>query len=84
MLAVLVEYRRRFLRLATSGPRRLCGCAGCAGCSDDSARRRVRVLFHAAIKARLFFAATIAVALGVGGAAMIARSAGCRRTTKAA
>ena len=74
MLAVLVEYRRRFLRLADFGS--AAGFAGLRGLCWLFLTTLPAVvfgfLFHAAIKARLFSPATIAVALGVGGAAMIA------------
>ena len=74
MLAVLVEYRRRFLRLADFGS--AAGFAGFRGLCWLFLTTLPAVvfgfLFHDAIKARLFSPATIAVALGVGGAAMIA------------
>ena len=74
MLAVLVEYRRRFLRLADF--RSAGGFAGFGGLFWLFLTTLPAVvfgfLFHDAIKAKLFSPATIAVALGVGGAAMIA------------
>ena len=74
MLAVLVEYRRRFLRLADFRP--AAGFAGFRGLFWLFLTTLPAVvfgfLFHDAIKARLFGPATIAIALGVGGVAMIA------------
>ncbi len=74
MLAVLVEYRRRFLRLADLRVRE--GFSGCRGLFwlflTTLPAVVFGVLFHDAIKAKLFSPATIAVALGAGGAAMIA------------
>ena len=74
MLAVLVEYRRRFLRLADF--RMPAGFAGFRGLFWLFLTTLPAVvfgfLFHDAIKAKLFSPATIAVALGVGGVAMIA------------
>ncbi len=74
MLAVLVEYRRRFLRLADFRTRK--GFSGCRGLFwlflTTLPAGVLGLLFHDAIKEKLFSPATIAIALGVGGAAMIA------------
>ncbi|NCD21549.1 MAG: undecaprenyl-diphosphate phosphatase [Spartobacteria bacterium] len=74
MLAVLVEYRRRFRRLADFRP--AAGFAGFRGLwwlfLTTLPAMVFGLLFHDAIKAKLFSPATIAVALGVGGVAMIA------------
>ena len=74
MLAVLVEYGRRFLRLADF--RTHAGFSGLRGlfwlALTTLPAVVLGVLFHDAIKAKLFSPATIAVALGAGGAAMIA------------
>ena len=74
MLAVLVEYRRRFARLAdfrTHG-----GFSGLRGLFwlflTTLPAMVFGLLFHDAIKAKLFAPETIAIALGAGGVAMIA------------
>ena len=74
MLAVLVEYRRRFLRLADfRAPAGFAGFRGLFWLFLTTLPAMVfGFLFHDAIKAKLFSPATIAVALGVGGVAMIA------------
>lgn len=74
MLAVLVEYRRRFRRLADfHSPAGFAGFRGLFWLFLTTLPAMVfGFLFHDAIKARLFGPATIAVALGVGGVAMIA------------
>ena len=73
MLAVLVEYGRRFLRLADF--RNSAGFAGVRGLFWLFLTTLPAVvgglLFHDFIKAKLFSPATIAVALGAGGALMI-------------
>ena len=74
MLAVLVEYRRRFLRLADFRAR--AGFAGGRGLLwlflTTLPALVLGALFHDAIKAKLFTPAVIALALGVGGGIMIA------------
>ena len=74
MLAVLVEYGRRFLRLADFRSR--AGFAGFRGLGwlflTTLPAVVLGVLFHDAIKEKLFSPATIAVALGAGGVLMIA------------
>ena len=74
MLAVLVEYRRRFGRLADiRNPEGFSGLRGLFWLFLTTLPAMVfGFLFHDAIKARLFTPATIAWALGAGGAAMIA------------
>jgi undecaprenyl-diphosphatase len=73
MLAVLVEYGRRFARLADF--RRTAGFAGLRGLAWLALTTLPAVaggvLFHDAIKARLFAPGPIAIALGVGGVLMI-------------
>ncbi|MGD9782181.1 MAG: undecaprenyl-diphosphate phosphatase [Kiritimatiellia bacterium] len=74
MLAVLVEYRRRFWRLADF--RNSVGFSGFRGWFwlflTTLPAMVFGLLFHDAIKARLFTPGTIAMTLGAGGAAMIA------------
>jgi len=73
MLAVLVEYRHRFMRLADfhSPP----GFAGVRGLSWLALTTLPAIvfglLFHDAIKEKLFNPGVIAIALGVGGVVMI-------------
>ncbi len=73
MLAVLVEYARRFLRLADFRSR--AGFSGFQGLFwlflTTLPAMVFGLLFHDAIKAKLFAPPTIAIALGVGGVAMI-------------
>ena len=73
MLAVLVEYGRRFLRLGDL--RSADGFSGLRGLSwlalTTLPAMVLGALFHSMIKERLFSPETIAVALGVGGVAMI-------------
>lgn len=73
MLAVLVEYARRFLRLADFRSR--AGFSGFQGLFwlflTTLPAMVLGLLFHDAIKAKLFAPPTIAIALGVGGVAMI-------------
>ena len=73
MLAVLVEYRRRFWRLADF--RRPAGFSGFRGLFwlflTTLPALVLGFFFHDAIKARLFAPQTIAIALGAGGAAMV-------------
>lgn len=74
MLAVLVEYRRQFFRLADFRPR--AGFSGFRGLFwlflTTLPAMVCGLLFRDAIKEKLFAPATIAIALGVGGVAMIA------------
>jgi len=74
MLAVLVEYRRRFLRLADFRIRE--GFSGFRGLFwlflTTLPAAVLGLLFHAAIKEKLFTPEVIAIALGVGGIVMIA------------
>lgn len=74
MLAVLVEYRRRFLRLADFRTRE--GFSGFQGLFwlflTTLPAMVLGLLFHDAIKEKLFSPATIAMALGIGGVVMIA------------
>ena len=78
MLAVLVEYRRRFLRLTDfRSPAGFAGFRGLFWLFLTTLPALVfGLLFHDAIKAKLFSPATIAVALGVGGVAMVALERG--------
>ena len=73
MLAVLVEYRRRFVRLADF--RNHQGFSGLGGlfwlALTTLPAIVLGVLFHDAIKARLFTPGAIAVALAAGGVLMI-------------
>jgi undecaprenyl-diphosphatase len=73
MLAVLVEYRRRFLRLADF--RTHAGFSGLRGWGwlalTTLPAAVLGLLFHATIKERLFNPCTIAIALAVGGILMI-------------
>lgn len=74
MLAVIVEYGRRFLRLADF--RTHAGFSGLRGLGWLALTTLPAVvgglLFHDVIKAKLFSPATIAIALGAGGILMIA------------
>ncbi len=73
VLAVLVEYWRRFVRLADFRSRE--GFAGFRGrwwlALTTLPALVLGVLFHSAIKARLFTPTVVAIALGVGGVIMI-------------
>ncbi len=73
MLAVLVEYWRRFLRLADFRSREgFSGFRGLGWLALTTLPAVVSgVLFYPAIKEKLFSAGVIAVALGVGGVVMI-------------
>ena len=74
MLAVLVEYRKRFVRLADFRVREgFSGLQGLFWLFLTTLPAMVGgLLFHDAIKAKLFAPAMIAIALGVGGVLMIA------------
>jgi undecaprenyl-diphosphatase len=73
MLAVLVEYRTRFLRLLDfRSPKGFAGVRGLSWLALTTLPAVVLgLLFHDAIKAKLFSPGVIAVALGVGGIVMI-------------
>lgn len=73
MLAVLVEYRKRFARLANfRNPVGFSGIRGLFWLGLTTLPAVVLgVLFHSAIKEKLFTPGVIAMALGVGGVGMI-------------
>ena len=74
MLAVLVEYRKRFMRLADfRTPAGFSGIRGLFWLFLTTLPAMVGgLLFHDAIKAKLFAPGPIAIALGAGGIVMIA------------